>query len=1234
MSPSPVLQSHGNSSSNAVTRQLFFKCGVSQPATIGWATQTPYSFVLSPLRFFIPICPPPSPFPCPSSIRPDALQGGLDRFAQFFVAPRLSVSAESREKHAVDSEDQKNHLSDKWRIQQLLHTTSNPKHPFHKFGTGNLKTLDLDVLNGMLPGKNISLAAEVRAFQKKYYSANLMRLVVYGKEEVAQLESWARQFFSGVPTHNEEIPNWKDVPVRTTNQMGLRYNIVPVKEAREVRLVWLLPSVVPHYRKKSLEYVMGLLGGEGVGSIFALLRQRGWLESITTGTMEEGTEFVFFMVKCVLTKEGFGKIAQVVAAVYQYIEILVTHGVQEWVWQEQKALADIKWKFLEKRSPITTASDLAGSMQLYPAEDVLSWAFQYEEWDPVQVRDILTLLRPDNMLLFVIGPEVSAMKGADAPRLVEHWYRTQYSVAPLAPQLVASAHSLVDKTLAMPHTNDFVPHDFVLRASVAPTLDPITAAATGTKKPVVVPLALIDTPQMRVWFKGDDTFAVPKASVLCRADTPGMKTAKERAMGELFVDMALDSLQEALYPARLAGLSYDLRVETGGMVLEVSGYHDKLPDLVDRIVKQAWQGANGKVFENTRFLVLQQLFIRDLSNFKKKQPYQHAFSYLDYASIKPGFLPSQLLAATSALTMKEVLAFAVTVLKGPMYLECLLHGNLDKEGAMALSETVRAGLVGGSTTTPVYTQKQRVAARGRVREFAAGKDAYFKIQGPNTEDVNSAVVNKYQVGPARDDATRMAVSLLEDVLGDEAFEMLRAKEQLGYIVQFGAENLHGILAFSLIIQSATKSPDFVDGRMEAFFKAFRPVVHDLTDAKMERFKTSKQMTFAAPFRKLSDETNAYWSEIVKHRYVFNRSAVDIVAVKQVRQSDLLEIMDRFLMPGNDRRKASMQIYGKDHSAADASGKAPTNLNAAVYKEVPGIETFALSAPLYPPQVDALPSNVAMLSPSSLTPPALDHVAGVQAAALRGAAAKDGTKMAADPKAKSTPDSEAALEKDIASTLATLDTAAEQASLSVSGKSSSTTSAVASGAVSGAASGDKSSSTSSASSSATSSERSSASSVSSTQASAAASTVASHAESADISAQSSGGGSGSGGSGSSWSGAAQHAAVSGKAAGGGAGSVAAGIAAAGNAAGNAAPKVGAHASHPAMPAVAPVESIGDADLAAALKATRAPHAPVNGKHPKKAPAAQTAPPAPSAQSPGAKPHRDQPKSSGSGSSASP
>lgn len=114
------------------------------------------------------------------------LEGALDRFAQFFVAPLFTASATDREMNAVDSEHAKASLSfpfpssssfpqnlqnDVWRMMQLFRSTCSPAHPMHKFGTGNMDTLKA----------NPNARDELIKFHAAHYSANLMRLVVYGR---------------------------------------------------------------------------------------------------------------------------------------------------------------------------------------------------------------------------------------------------------------------------------------------------------------------------------------------------------------------------------------------------------------------------------------------------------------------------------------------------------------------------------------------------------------------------------------------------------------------------------------------------------------------------------------------------------------------------------------------------------------------------------------------------------------------------------------------------------------------------------------------------------------------------------------------------------------------------------------------------------------------------------------------------------------------------------------------
>lgn len=67
-------------------------------------------------------------------IVPSQLEGALDRFAQFFIAPLFTESATDREINAVDSEHDKNIAVDVWRIRQVSKSLADHNHPY----VGNL----------------------------------------------------------------------------------------------------------------------------------------------------------------------------------------------------------------------------------------------------------------------------------------------------------------------------------------------------------------------------------------------------------------------------------------------------------------------------------------------------------------------------------------------------------------------------------------------------------------------------------------------------------------------------------------------------------------------------------------------------------------------------------------------------------------------------------------------------------------------------------------------------------------------------------------------------------------------------------------------------------------------------------------------------------------------------------------------------------------------------------------
>jgi len=94
------------------------------------------------------------------SVNTDSLEGALDRFAQFFIAPLFTANSTYGEINAVNSEYDKDLNDPGWKLWQLLKNVSNPKHPFSRFNIGSIRTLNrTDIRNRLFKYYNSSYSA-------------------------------------------------------------------------------------------------------------------------------------------------------------------------------------------------------------------------------------------------------------------------------------------------------------------------------------------------------------------------------------------------------------------------------------------------------------------------------------------------------------------------------------------------------------------------------------------------------------------------------------------------------------------------------------------------------------------------------------------------------------------------------------------------------------------------------------------------------------------------------------------------------------------------------------------------------------------------------------------------------------------------------------------------------------------------------------------------------------------
>ncbi|GMP97446.1 hypothetical protein CsSME_00045697 [Camellia sinensis var. sinensis] len=321
----------------------------------------------------------------------DSFEEALDRFAQFFIKPLMSADATTREIKAVDSENQKNLLSDAWRMNQLQKHLSAESHPYHKFSTGNWDTLEVKP-----KARGVDTRHELLKLYEENYSANLMHLVVYGKESVDKIQSLVESKFQEIRNIDRSYPCFPGHPC-TSEHLQVLIKAVPIKQGHQLRIIWPLTPGIRHHKEGPSRYLSHLIGHEGEGSVFYILKTLGWATSLSAGESDWTYEFSFFKVAIDLTDAGHEHVEDIVALVFKYIQLLQQSGPCKWIFDELSAICETVFHYQDKISPIAYVVNVASNMQLYPPNDWLVGSSLPSKFSPTIIESALNELTPNNV---------------------------------------------------------------------------------------------------------------------------------------------------------------------------------------------------------------------------------------------------------------------------------------------------------------------------------------------------------------------------------------------------------------------------------------------------------------------------------------------------------------------------------------------------------------------------------------------------------------------------------------------------------------------------------------------------------------------------------------------------------------------------------------------------------------------------------------------------------------------
>ena len=824
------------------------------------------------------------------------LEAALDRFSRFFVAPLFSAEYVDREKHAVDSEYKANIQNDQRRTLDVLREVINPENPLAKFSVGTLDTLADRKADDSQAIK--SVRDDLLKFYAEHYSANLMTLVVIGREPLDQLQTMVTTRFSAVPNHQRTTAPIT-VPLLRPDSAPQFVRIKPVQQQRVLSLAWPLPDQRDDYRGKSIEYIGNILGHEGAGSLLSALKQRGWVLALGAGQGFDYDGGSQFNISIELTPAGEKHTDEIIAMVYQTIALIRDEGIQDWLYREQQNVAVQRFRFREISEPINEASQLAGNLHEYPAAEVIRGDYLMEQFESQRIAALLVQLQPKNMLAMLTTPDAMNKSNAKSQKS-STYYAVPYSVQTMSEQRwKAWLKPIANAGIQLPAPNIFVADDLQLK--------PISANARA--KP-----ALLDTRDgLNLWFAQDAVFRVPKATITIEIQSPiANDTAQHAATTELLVRLLRENLNEFSYPASLAGLNYNISRAGRGVLLRIEGFDAKQNALLERMLDAVRRSAvDASTIDPAVFARVREDYSRELRDNNKRPPYELLRSDIGNLLLRNSWSDGELLQYSDKISAGDLRKFAHQLL-ARVHIDMLVYGNVVAADAQQLGDLVAQQLLTNAQITPApAVQIMQLGANDFRRTIPAAH--------------NDSALLWYRQAADNNKSTRAALGVSAQMIGADFYTRLRTEQQFGYIVAAMPMPLRDVPGLVFLAQSTKAGPEQLAAAYREFLQRWSQRSEQQLKPLFEQHRNALAQRLAEAPKNFGESSERLWMDIASGYREFDSREQLIAAVKALTFEQWLELFRRDVLTP-EGHALWLAVDGKFKESGLQHGAPITNLS--------------------------------------------------------------------------------------------------------------------------------------------------------------------------------------------------------------------------------------------------------------------------------------------------------------------
>ncbi|KMV69045.1 protease [bacteria symbiont BFo1 of Frankliniella occidentalis] len=799
----------------------------------------------------------------------DALQPAVDRLADAIAEPLLDPVNADRERHAVNAELTMARSRDGLRMAQVGAETLNPEHPSSRFSGGNLETLRDK------PGSKLHDA--LTAFYHRYYSANLMKAVIYGNQPLPELQKIAAATFGRVANHHATVPDIS-VPVVTDKQKGIIIHYVPAQPRKQLKIEFRIDNNSDKFRSKTDTLIGYLIGNRSKNTLSDWLQNQGLADSISAGADPViDRNGGVFSIAISLTDQGQAKRDEVIAAVFSYLNQLRTEGIDKRYFDEVAHVLDLDFRYPSITRDMDYIEWLVDTMLRVPVADTLVAPYIADDYDAQAIGARLDGMTPENARIWFISPKEPHNKTAyfvDAP----------YQVDKISAQRFKDWQVESDKIkLSLPVLNPYIPDDFSL---------------IKADKAYARPQELMNQQGLRVFYMPSQYYAdEPKANItLALRNKAAMSTAQNQVMFALNDYLAGVALDELSSQASVGGISFSTS-EDDGVTFSATGFTQRLPKLMSQLLK----GYTSFTPTQAQLEQAKSWYLERLDAADKGKAFELAIQPAQLLSQLPYTQRSERRKLVATISLQQLMDYRKMLLEQSAP-ELMVVGNMTPDAVRSLATEVKTQL---NCEGHEWWHSEHVTITKPTL-------ANLQEAGSSTDSALAAVY----VPVGFEEYQSMASSaMLSQIIQPWFYNQLRTEEQLGYAVfafQMPVGRQWGI---GFLLQSNVKQPAFLLSRFKAFYPTAEKRLREMSKADFAQYQAAMINELKQRPQTLDEEAGRFSKDFDRENYKFDTREKVIAQIQALTPQSVADFFHQAVMAPTGLALLS-QISGSHHGKAD------------------------------------------------------------------------------------------------------------------------------------------------------------------------------------------------------------------------------------------------------------------------------------------------------------------------------